>query len=373
MVHIYFSRCDSFLGTPHRSSRTFATILEFGLGNRTFKIEEFSWSPGLLLAALAVVALFFNLKSKEFVSPEDAALQELTAASSNQPILLIERGFSSGVAVRVHVDGINPVERARNFLDTYRDLYFLNDEELSFAPSHVEEHGGGQSVTLSQTFTMGLTLYGLGDGLSAWVSSPTNPYLTMPSMNDGQAHLFNPRAGEQYFLNFGFSEDTPTGVSRIVSLQTQCGPYNSFRAPQPTIPVAAATPTPEAGGLALPYLSLLQNGNCRMNPGTAFDPLDSRPQGFQTSINGRTPDSAWLRVYVPEWNANCWFAASIVTVQGSLDGITIFLYPPAPTFRPEPTQSFTPQCSDGLDNDGDGNVDNVDRECSSSSDNDEAN
>jgi Zn-dependent metalloprotease len=225
----------------------------------------------------------------------------------------------------------------------------------------------------SQDFANEIALTGVPSGVASWISSPTQAYLSKPLGGESQTHFFNPRMGDHYFLNFAFADDLPEGTPVTFSIQSACGLFETLGQPKPQPETQTATPTPEISGLTLPYLTLLQNGNCRMEPGTSFELLDSRPQGFQASINGRTPDSAWLRVFLPEWNANCWFAASIVTVQGPLDGITIFLYPPAATFTPEPTERFVPQCSDGIDNDGDGFIDGVDRECSSPNDNDEAN
>jgi Zn-dependent metalloprotease len=248
----------------------------------------------------------------------------------------------------------------------------------SFAVSACEPD---QGTWYSQDFTMALSLYGLGDGLSAWVSSPTNPYLTMPSTNDAQAHLFNPRMGEQYFLNFGFSADIPIGVSRTVSLQSLCGPYSNFRVQSPTSPATAPTSTPAPSGLTLPYLTLLQNGNCRTNPGTGYEPLDTLAAGYRASINATVPDQAWFRIYLSNWNQNCWVSRSVVDIVGDLNGLLVLQYAPPPTPTTDVDEGTNggggvtpsgPQCSDGIDNDGDGLIDLLDPQCGSTIDNDES-
>lgn len=225
----------------------------------------------------------------------------------------------------------------------------------------------------SQDFVMGLSLHGLEENLSAWVSGPTNPYLTMPTASDDQAHLFTPRMGEHYFLNFSFAEDVPLGESRIISLYSECGPYSEFRTQAANAP-ATPTLTPVVGGLTLPYLTLIQNGNCRTNPGADYELLDIVPTGFQANITGVVPDNAWLRIFLPDWNQNCWLSASVVEITGNLAGVTVYQYapPPTPTTDPDEGNGGPPQCSDGLDNDGDGSIDGVDRECADPNDNDES-
>jgi len=225
----------------------------------------------------------------------------------------------------------------------------------------------------SQDFTQALTLQGFDNGVAAWVSSPTDPYLTQPSVSEEQTHLFTPQIGEQYLLNFFFAEDVPADQSFAFGLEVFCGPYTEFHVEEPAAQPATATPTPVAG-LPLPYLTMLQNGNCRTNPGADYELVDTLTTGFQAPINGVVPDNAWLRIFLPDWNQNCWVSASVVEVTGDVAGVPLYQYapPPTPTTDPDEGNGAVPQCSDGLDNDGDGFIDSVDRECADPNDNDES-
>lgn len=229
-----------------------------------------------------------------------------------------------------------------------------------------------QDSWYSEGFTMGLTLQGV-EGMAAWVSGPLDPYLTKPSADEEQIHLITPHMGEQYFLNFYFADEIPSGDVHTISVNAFCGPYSDFESPTESAP-EVPTPTPVATlpEFELPFVTFLQGGNCRTNPGTDYEVFDSRPAGFQAHVDGRVPDNAWLRIYLPDFNQSCWVSASFLEIQGDLTSVPIFQYPSPPTPTPPPTEEFTPQCSDGLDNDGDGFIDDVDRECDNANDNDEA-
>jgi Zn-dependent metalloprotease len=231
-----------------------------------------------------------------------------------------------------------------------------------------------QSGWYSEDFVMALSLQGLGSGLVVWVSGPTNPFLTLPLSGQEQTHLFSLRGGEQYFLNFT-SQDVPFGEERTLALETFCGPYSEFQRSDSIAPTDP-TPAPDQTGLALPFVTLLQNGSCRTNPGADYELFDIVLAGVQVSINGRTPDNAWLRVFLPDWNQSCWLSESVVLVEGSLDDVTILQYAPPPTGTPDPDEGdneVVTQCSDGIDNDGDGSIDDVDRECVDANDDHETN
>lgn len=230
-----------------------------------------------------------------------------------------------------------------------------------------------QGTWYSDDFAMGLRFTDVGEGIVLWVSGGTDPFLTKPTAGQDQSHLFGLQMGRQYFLNITFGDDVPAGETYTLHPEFFCGPYTEFHAP-PTLPDAPTpTPTTVPSGLTLPYLTLLQNGNCRTNPGPDYELLDILPAGFQASINGVVPDNAWLRIFLPDWNQNCWLFASVVEVTGDLAGVTVYQYapPPTPTTDPDEGNGNLPQCSDGLDNDGDGFIDDVDRECADPNDNDE--
>lgn len=228
-----------------------------------------------------------------------------------------------------------------------------------------------QSGWYSEGYAMALSLQGMGSGVATWVSGSDLPFLTVPTAAERQEHLFSLNMGEQYFLNVIFSEDVPAGETRTMSLETFCGPYAEFERFDSNVPTDQ-DPAVTLPDLDLPFVTFLQGGNCRTNPGTDYEVFDSRPEGFQAHVDGRVPDNAWLRIYLPDFNQSCWVAASIVELQGELGAVTLYSYPLPPTATPEPVEQYIPQCSDGLDNDGDGSIDDIDRECDNANDNDEA-
>ncbi len=239
-----------------------------------------------------------------------------------------------------------------------------------------------QNGWYSEEFTVAIQMQGLGAGVGSWVSATARNYLTTPQFGGQQLHAFTPHMGEQYVLNFAFDDNIPAG-QQTIALQMQCGLYteldlSGFTSPTQT---EAPTPTPDLSGLTLPYLTLLQNGNCRTNPGPDYEVLDLVPTGFQATINGVVPDNAWLRIFLPDWNQNCWVSASVVEVTGDLTGVTVYQYAPPPTATTDPDEGNNgvssptpsgPQCSDGVDNDGDGVTDLLDPQCGSTIDNDES-
>jgi hypothetical protein len=153
----------------------------------------------------------------------------------------------------------------------------------------------------------------------------------------------------------------------------------------------AELPPADSSLVAIPE----QNVNCREGNSNAFDIADTLFEAMEYSPLGRGFDNLWVLFNGPATGASCWvFVDNLVMV---LDGVETAIveipearlpfvgYPATPT--PEPTATFTPeptaapQCSDGIDNDGDGRIDFApsgiagstgDRECDSPSDNDES-
>lgn len=81
------------------------------------------------------------------------ALRRLRGASRNTAEVRFEHGFPRGVIAQIPVRGANPVERARLFLDDYKDLYRLNSPDLRLGVRRVVTPAGfsGQAVTFYQT------------------------------------------------------------------------------------------------------------------------------------------------------------------------------------------------------------------------------
>jgi hypothetical protein len=150
--------------------------------------------------------------------------------------------------------------------------------------------------------------------------------------------------------------------------------------------VAAATPTPGEDTLvAIP----IQDVNCREGNSNQFDITDTLFEGEEYIPQGRGFDNLWVRFAGPATNVNCWVYVENLTmllneVETALadipESILPYLdYPPTatPTFTPEPTSTPTPtpapECSDGIDNDGDGDTDYPnDGRCLSPDDNSES-
>lgn len=139
-----------------------------------------------------------------------------------------------------------------------------------------------------------------------------------------------------------------------------------------------------------------QNVNCREGNSSQFDIADTLFEDVEYSPLGRGFDNLWVLFSGPVTQVNCWaFVDNLALLVNEVDTpiqdisedlLPFVGYPATPT--PQPTATFTPeptsaaaQCSDGIDNDGDGRIDFVaagisgtagDRECSSPDDSDES-
>lgn len=136
-----------------------------------------------------------------------------------------------------------------------------------------------------------------------------------------------------------------------------------------------------------------QNANCREGNSNQFDISDTLFMGMEYMPNARGFDNLWVLFTGPATGVQCWVfienldlflneqLIEIVDVPESIlpfAGYPLFPTPtPTATFTPEPV----PQCSDGIDNDGDGLIDYRvsatgahvgDRECTSPTDDDES-
>ncbi|MBX3045959.1 MAG: hypothetical protein KF698_03065 [Anaerolineales bacterium] len=135
-----------------------------------------------------------------------------------------------------------------------------------------------------------------------------------------------------------------------------------------------------------PAIVTINNANCRLGPSaTHFDIVDTLYAGQSYKPIGIGPDLLWLLFRGPVYGGNCWvFVQNLeITCREQTATLTdlgrcqlpVVRYPALPTATPTrvpPTATPMPQCSDGLDNDGDGYVDLQDRECKDASDNDES-
>jgi hypothetical protein len=88
---------------------------------------------------------------------------------------------------------------------------------------------------------------------------------------------------------------------------------------------ASTTATPPA-----PSFTLLQNANCRLGPGTAYDSADILMQGVSVVIEGRDQDNAWLWVKKPSGRGQCWVSASVGMASGNWQVLPVISAPPLP-------------------------------------------
>ncbi len=145
-----------------------------------------------------------------------------------------------------------------------------------------------------------------------------------------------------------------------------------------------ATSTP-AGDVLVAVPSV--NANCRFGPSQAnFEIADTLFAGIEYKPIARGPDNLWVLFAGPSDGRRCWVVTSALELflnealveisEVPLELLPVVQYPAMPTATPTATvtpEPYTPQCSDGLDNEGDRFTDLRDAQCSGPNDNDEAN
>ena len=87
-------------------------------------------------------------------NPQEAALRELEKDSERPLNTYYQNGFPRFVHASVPVQGADAVERARNYLQTYRDLYLQSDPNLALAVRDTRGPGedGLEHVVFYQMF-----------------------------------------------------------------------------------------------------------------------------------------------------------------------------------------------------------------------------
>jgi Zn-dependent metalloprotease len=94
------------------------------------------WTAGIIASIVVAVVLAGGGGGGEqaaAVSPQEAALRELEKDSERPLNTYYQNGFPRFVQASVPVQGADAVERARNYLRTYRDLYLQSDPNLALA------------------------------------------------------------------------------------------------------------------------------------------------------------------------------------------------------------------------------------------------
>ncbi|KAA3643272.1 MAG: hypothetical protein DWQ07_22410 [Chloroflexi bacterium] len=121
---------------------------------------------------------------------------------------------------------------------------------------------------------------------------------------------------------------------------------------------------------------------CRTGPGSVYPEIDSFVPDTIAEVLGFSPDGFYAQVLGPNFGEACYVPLSeqFGSLSGDCEDLPVLSIPPTPTltptFTPEPQQATTatpipPQCSDGIDNDGDGDIDMNDGRCLSPQDDDE--
>lgn len=179
-----------------------------------------------------------------------------------------------------------------------------------------------------------------------------------------------------YFANAGaFTPEataTVTNTATLVPSATLPGAAVATKSPTPVELVLTAVPT--------------QNTNCREGNGSQFEIADTLIEGTKYTPIGRGRDNMWVLFNGPTFGTKCWAYIQNLTLLINDDPVAIedvsagllpfVSYPPTPTPAPTPTftpEPFTPQCNDGVDNDGDRRIDLNDTSCRNANDNDESN
>jgi Zn-dependent metalloprotease len=128
---------------------------EPGAGRDTLDVT-FLGSAGVAVPGGVIDRGNFNVRPTAEPSLNDlqlTALRRLRAASRTVPEVRFEHGFPRGVLAQIPVRGADPVQRARLFLDDYRDLYRLHSPQLHLGVRRVAipPELGIQTVTFFQT------------------------------------------------------------------------------------------------------------------------------------------------------------------------------------------------------------------------------
>ncbi|MEX1247642.1 MAG: thrombospondin type 3 repeat-containing protein [Anaerolineales bacterium] len=133
---------------------------------------------------------------QEVSDPQIASLRRLETDSETPPDLYFQNGFPRFVSGGFPVEGADAVERARNFLGTYQDLYRIASPDLDLGVRRISEGEGETNVVFYQTY-QGLEVFGSelvvtlhGDRVSAAVGGLLNGDValgTTPALLPSQA------------------------------------------------------------------------------------------------------------------------------------------------------------------------------------------
>jgi len=114
---------------------------------------------------------------------------------------------------------------------------------------------------------------------------------------------------------------------------------------------------------------------CRRGPAQAYEAIDNLVPGQTVPVAGQSPDGKYLYLIGPNSKMPCAVPNNTAYIQLSGECLALPIFTPEPTPVPLPTengQQKLPECSDGVDNDGDRLVDMRDPQCRTASDNSES-
>jgi len=202
----------------------------------------------------------------------------------------------------------------------------------------------------------------------------------------------------KYYINVHANPDypnpgagTPTGSPfYALAVVTVCEQVLEGKCLPVALKLESETPAPVAIPDLIPIAIPSRDANCRLGPSsTFFDIADTLLMGMQYMPVAQGPDGhvagKWLLFSGPATQTRCWvfidnldlFCNEVMVEISDISPCTLPVanYPPLPTATPEPEATETPrlpECRDGIDNDGDGDVDMADGRCTSPDDNSES-
>jgi uncharacterized protein YraI len=101
--------------------------------------------------------------------------------------------------------------------------------------------------------------------------------------------------------------------------------------PLPNAAVATLTPvSPTPITPAVAELIARQNANCRLGPGKAYETTGFLLQGQRALVVGRSAQSDWFLISLPDKAEKCWVSKSTVEFQGDINLLAVISAPPPP-------------------------------------------
>ena len=105
------------------------------------------WTAGVVSAIVVAIVLLGGGGESEqaaAASPQEASLRKMEAASERPLNTYYQNGFPRFVHASVPVQGADAVERARNYLETYRDLYLQSNPNPNLTLAVRDTRGPGE-------------------------------------------------------------------------------------------------------------------------------------------------------------------------------------------------------------------------------------